>query len=341
MMGPNERRQPDDELLARIARLPREIEPPTDLWRNIAAGLSPDAAPRAIHGPHPAWDLGPRFVAWRVHPALAAALVLAIGATLWLHERNRAGWRVETTAGSPALSSSAITTDAASTARLAVGRIGEVDIGPNSRVRLLAGGRTEHRLALDIGAIQARISAPPRLFVVETPSAVAVDLGCQYTLAVDPRGGSVIHVTVGWVEMSGQGRTSVVPFNMSAYSRTGLAPGTPFADRADDSLKAALYRFDFERGGEGALRVVLAGAREADAITLWHLLARTAGAERVAVYRRLAELAPPPHGLSEAGVLQLRDRDLEKWWDALPGSPGTLPWWQRAAVRISAWLGVL
>jgi len=341
MIAPGERHQPDEELLARVRALARDIEPPADLWGDVAAALRPHAAPRAIPGPDRAWDLGSRFVAWRVRPALVAALVVAMGATLWLHERSRPGFRAEATAGRPGLGPGAITTDAASTARLSVGRIGEVDVGPRSRVRLLADRGSVRRLALDIGAIQARISAPPRLFVVETPSATAVDLGCEYTLAVDARGASFIHVTVGWVELDGRGRTSVVPFNMSAYTRPAFAPGTPFADRADDSLKAALYRFDFERGGGNALGLVLARARAGDAITLWHLLSRTEGPARSAVYRRLAALAPPPPGVSEAGALGLRARDLSTWWDALPGSPGTLPWWQRLAVRLSAWLGVL
>ena len=341
MMGPEEPHGAGEDLLGRVRGLPREIAPPDDVWRDVAARLRPGAAPRAIPGPDRAWGLGARFVSWRMRPSVAAALVLAVGATVWLHVRNRPGWRVEAASGTPALTAGAITTDAASTARLAVGRIGEVSVGPDSRVRLLAARRLEHRLALDVGTIQARIAAPPRLFVVETPSATAVDLGCAYALAVDPRGGSLIHVMVGWVELSRNGRTSVVPFNMSAYTRPGFAPGTPFANRADDSLKAALYRFDFERGGERALALVLDRARATDAITLWHLLERTDGAARAGVFRRLAALVPPPAGVSEAGVLQLREHDLRTWWDALPGSPGTLPWWQHLAIRISAWLGVL
>lgn len=331
----------DEELLSRVHGLPREIEPPADLWRDILGELRQPPARRPVPRPHRAWGLAPQFVSWRVHPALAAAVIVGIGATLWLHARTGPGWRVEATTGRPALATDAIATDTASSVRLAVGPIGQVDIEPATRVRLLAAHRTEHRLALDVGAIRARIAAPPRLFAVETPSATAVDLGCQYALAVDPRGGGLIHVTVGWVELSGLGRTSVVPFNMSAYSRPGFAPGTPFGDRAADSLKTALYHFDFERGGEGALRVVLAGARPGDAITLWHLLDRTDGAEREAVFRRLAALAPPPRGVSRDRVLRLDRHDLQRWWDALPGSPGTLPWWERLAIRISALLGVL
>ena len=36
--------------------------------------------------------------------------------------------------------------------------------------------------------MSARIWAPPRLFYVNTPSAVAEDLGCAYTLEVDDLG---------------------------------------------------------------------------------------------------------------------------------------------------------
>lgn len=341
-----ERREPrdaDDRLLEPVRRLPRDIEPPGDLWRDVAAALRPGAAPRSVPGPHRAWGLAPRFASWRIRPALAAALVVALGAALWLHVRSAPAWRVVFTAGRPTLAGGAITTDSASAARVAVGggRLGAVDIAPRSHVRLLTAARLEQRLALDVGTIRARISAPPRLFVVETPSATAVDLGCAYTLAVDRHGASLIHVTLGWVELDRPGGTSVVPFNMSAYARPGFAPGTPFADHADAALKAALYRFDFEQGGDGALAIVLERANASDAVTLWHLLRRTSGAARALVYLRLAALAPPPPGVTQEAVLRLRARDLQTWWDALPGSPGALPWWQRIAVRISAWLGVL
>jgi len=337
-----------DDLQARIAALPREIVPP-DLWPAIAARLdraAPGADARPLV-PSRAWGLGGGLRApfaspwsrWGVRPALAAGLVLALAGVLWLRQ-TRAPWRVLRAEGAYTLASGRLETSASSRVRLGVGRLGEVDVAPRSRVRLLS-AHPEHRMALDGGRIEARISAPPRLFYVETPAATAVDLGCAYTLAVDSAGGSLIHVTVGWVELRRLGRASVVPFNMAAYTRPGFPPGTPFADRASDSLKSALYRFDFGRGGDGAAAVVLREATATDAITLWHLLQRTEGATRVAVYRRLAALAPPPPGAAQARLLALDRGALETWWEALPGSPGTLPWWQRAAVRVAAWLGLM
>jgi hypothetical protein len=339
-------------LLGAVKGLPRAVEPPESVWGAVAARLGLPAE-REPEFPPPAagWGfesararrlgLAAPAGAWGIRPALAAAFLLAVGAAAWLPLRAHQGWRVQDTVGNPTITPDVLATDHTSRIRLAVGRIGEVEIAPDSRVHLLEATSREHRLALDRGAIAARISAPPRLFSVETPSATAVDLGCAYTLAVDASGGSLLHVTVGWVELSWLGTSSVVPFNMSAYTRPGFVPGTPFSDRASDSLKAALLRFDFQRGGAAALATVLAYATERDAITLWHLLLRADGTGRADVYRTLARLASPPAGVTEAGVLRLDGRQLGRWWDALPGSPGTPTWFERLAARLAAWTGSL
>jgi hypothetical protein len=338
-----------EALSARVRSLPRDIAPPPDLWPGIAARIAqaPPTPVSTVPAPSRDWGLGrgrAPFTAplsrWGVRPALAAGLVLVVGGVLWPRLSGTPRWRVAQASGTYVFSSGRLETATAARVRLDVGRIGEVDVAPQTRIRLLS-SRPGHRLALDEGSIEARISAPPRLFYVETPSATAVDLGCAYTLAVDPRGGSFLHVTVGWVELQRRGRTSIVPFNMAAYTRPGFAPGTPFSDRAADTLKAALYRFDFESGGATALAAVLAEAREPDAITLWHLLARSEGALRASVYGRLAELVPPPAGVTRSGVLRLERSQLEQWWDALPGSPGTPSWFERLAARLAAWTGGL
>ena len=54
----------------------------------------------------------------------------------------------------------------------------------------------EQRLALDHGTIHALIWSPPGRFIVNTPSAQTVDLGCQYTLNVDAEGVGLVEVSV-------------------------------------------------------------------------------------------------------------------------------------------------
>ena len=74
-----------------------------------------------------------------------------------------------------------IETTADARATIAVGNIGTVAVEPGSRVGLGAARPDEYRISLVYGAISAKIAAPPRLFFVDTPSAVAAGRGGQRT----------------------------------------------------------------------------------------------------------------------------------------------------------------
>src|SRR5262249_52368611 len=100
-------------------------------------------------------------------------------------------------------------TDAASHATVDVAEGGQVEVDPRTRIGLVQADQDQYRLALERGRLQAKISAPPRFFFVDTPSAVAVDLGCAYTLEVDDAGNGLLHVTAGFVELVLNGRKSV------------------------------------------------------------------------------------------------------------------------------------
>ena len=52
-------------------------------------------------------------------------------------------------------------------------------------------------------------------------------------------------------------------------------------------------------------------------MTLWHLLGRLPPSERDRVYTRLAELVPPPDGVTRSGILTGDRRMLDLWWDEL------------------------
>jgi hypothetical protein len=204
-------------------------------------------------------------------------------------------------------------TDGASRARISVASIGQVEVDPNTRVRLLETRATEHRLELARGRMTAHIWAPPRLFFVDTPSAVAADLGCAYTLEVDDAGASLLRVTAGWVALQLRDRESVVPAGAACATRPGIGPGTPYFEDASTTFRTALTKLDFEGSDSATLQQLLSESRVRDTLTLWHLLYRTEGDERIRVYERLAELSPPPQGVTRAGVLQLDEQMLRLW----------------------------
>ncbi|HMB91861.1 MAG TPA: hypothetical protein VKP65_13495, partial [Rhodothermales bacterium] len=172
---------------------------------------------------------------------------------------------------------------------------------------------TDHRLLLEEGQIDARIWAPPRLFFVETPSALAVDLGCAYTLTVDSLGMSLLHVTSGYVELVRDDRETLVPAGAMCMARPGHGPGTAFDQKASAQLREALIRYDFENGGAAALTDILAEVRATDGITLWQLLFIADEYDRARIYDRLVELIPPPEGVTRDGVLRNNPDMLDQW----------------------------
>jgi hypothetical protein len=277
-------------------------------------------------------------------PALAAVLLLALGIlAAWYSTRQPlASWEVARLEGAPKIGADRVTetgrlavgewleTDNSSRALISVGVIGQVEVEPNTRIRLVKARTTEHRLALARGTMHARIWAPPRLFFVETPSAVAIDLGCTYTLMVDDAGAGLLYVTSGWVAFELEGRESFVPAGARCETRPEIGPGTPYFEDASEAFHQALVKLDFEADNPearaAALDVVLAESRKDDALTLWHLLARVDDAERPLVYDRLAALVPPPAGVTRDGVLRGDRQMLDLWWNEL--GLGETSWWR-------------
>jgi hypothetical protein len=272
--------------------------------------------------------VAPRTLRNAMRPWIAAAATLMLAATGVIVARRTilTPWQVAARRGAPVVRSAAgeisgnalvsggmVETDAKSVARLNVGRIGRVELGPDSRLRLLDANTSEHRLSLERGTMHATIDAPPRYFLVETASALAVDLGCVYTLSADERGNGLLTVEEGEVELQrGDARAAVLAGN-SAAIRAGRGPGLPYPTRATAELQRAVAAYDADPVRAGAVDGVLAAADRQSTITLWHLLQRESPAVRARVYERLASLAPPPRSVTRDRVLRGESGALQRW----------------------------
>src|SRR5438067_5108801 len=271
------------------------------------------------------------FPAFRFSFQLAAvAAVLLIGITTFVVFRARQSrdsgpaWEIARIAGTPrvgwySLSANAETaklkvgqtlvTDNNSRASITLDETGRIEVDPASRLRLVTNGPGRKRLSLERGTIHATIWAPPGEFVVDTPSAVAVDLGCVYTLQVDDSGAGLLRTTMGWVGFKLNGHESFIPAGAICQTRPGIGPGTPYLEDASASFRDALSKFDFSSTTAAErtalLGVILADARKGDVLTLWHLLSRVSDPDRPGVYDRLAALAPPPAVVTRQGILGL------------------------------------
>ena len=264
--------------------------------------------------------------AWSLPVAAAAACI----ALVWHFDNApKVGWRVVRLEGNPVVRSRPISdagtmavgewlqTDGSSRARITVGDIGTVEVAPNSKIRLVNSSANEQRLRLASGEISASVSAPPRLFFVDTAASTAVDLGCAYTMKADADGNGVLSVTLGWVSLEWHSRESLVPAGASCRTRPKIGPGTPYFDDAPKDLEDSLANFDFANGGEPALDSILAEARVRDTLTLWHLLSRVDPADRQHVFDRITALVPLPKGVSRESALQLDPATLKHWREEL------------------------
>jgi len=294
---------------------------------------------RALRGTRPVPDLDrPRrsppasaFGGWSALAAAAALLAVATATTTrtrplapavgwdlaWLEGES---WPVARVVREGRLGVGEWIDTQGSRARLSVGDVGEVQLEPATRVGLLDAGRRRHRLSLARGVMHATIWAPPGRFLVDTPSAVAVDLGCRYTLEVAHDGSGLLHVEAGWVGIESHGLRSLVPAGAACATRRGLGPGTPYLEAAPDALRQALLGIDFgtdPRARRRSLDLVLATAAQRDAVSLWHLLSRVEGADRGRVYDRLAALVPPPATVTREGILGGDPALRDAWWDEL------------------------
>ena len=272
----------------------------------------------------------------------AAAAVVLIGAATFLVIRARQGnnsgpaWEIAGIEGAPrvgwhSLSANSETaklkvgqtlvTDSSSRASITLDETGRIEVDPASRLRVLASGPNRKRLSLERGTIHATIWAPPGEFVVDTPFAVAVDLGCVYTLHVDDSGAGLLRTTMGWVGFKLNGHESLIPAGAVCATRPKIGPGTPYFEDASASFRDALTKFDFAKitpqERSALLGILLVDARQQDALTLWHLLSRVSDAERPGVYDRLAVLAPPPKDVTREGILRLDQKMLDSWWNSL------------------------
>ncbi len=272
--------------------------------------------------------------------AFAAALVFGVAAFLFVRQKLNGNlgpsWDVARLEGAPRIGwhslgeksgpgklgiGQTLVTDNSSRASITLEETGRVEVDAGSRLRLVANGPGRKRLSLERGTIHATIWAPPGEFVVDTPSAVAVDLGCVYTLHVDDSGAGLLRTTMGWVGFKLNGHESFIPAGAICQTRPKIGPGTPYFEDASASFRDALSKFDFgattpaER--HALLGILLVDARKDDALTLWHLLSRVSDAGRPVVYDRLASLAPPPAGVTRDGILRLDRPMLDAWWNSL------------------------
>ncbi|WP_309710979.1 FecR domain-containing protein [Armatimonas sp.] len=201
----------------------------------------------------------------------------------------------------------------ARSARTLTSTLGTVTLEPGSQLRVTRSRPERQQLALDQGAITVKVTAPPRLFAVETPRALAVDLGCAYKLSVAGQS-SALDVSVGWVELEDkQGASVLVPAGGHLRVSSNGKLSLPWYGESGERPKALEA---YESGGP--LEPLLAALHEpVDTLTLFHLLPRVSGAEREATLEKMLTFTTLPGSVTREQVLALDKKALATWREEL------------------------
>jgi len=308
----------------------RSGEPPEELahLELLLGELRWSGKPRESRQSQP---LRRRFAQPRWPIAAAATVIVGLGTALYVHRFETThpltSWQLSLAGQTPSAVrvGQVIETMGAVGAKMESDAVGEVDIEPHSHLRVLTAHENEQRLLLNYGTIHAFIWAPPTRFVVDTPSAKTVDLGCKYTLNVGADGEGFLTVQMGWVAFQWRNIESFIPAGAACSTRPGHGPDTPHFLDAPIALTNALAVFDFN-GSTQALNTVLSAARPRDALTLWHLLQRTQRGEKAEVFDRFAKLVALPSSVTRESVLNGDRKSLDAAWDAL--QLGDTSWWR-------------
>jgi hypothetical protein len=237
---------------------------------------------------------------WLISAAAAAVIIIAFVA--W----PRRGWRI----GLRALRAGETI---AAPARIRSRAVGWVDVGADTVVRYEGG----NRLSLARGTIHAKTISPPGVFIVDTPSARAVDLGCEYVLRVAPSGGGALHVTAGWVQLQRGWQQTLVPEGAHVLIDAESHIGPPLFDDAAPAFQTAIARRDID--------TALPLARKRDALTLINLFRDATPDERLRIYDRLNQLVPAPPSVPRDAVRSWTVITTYEWWQAVRKASGVPP----------------
>jgi RNA polymerase sigma factor (sigma-70 family) len=254
---------------------------------------------------------------------LAAITFLIVAAAIYFIVTGTSSWEVLSSSGSPKINAESfsgvellnpgeiLTTGLAVNAAIKVPEIGSVEVGPNTNLKRTS----EFSVQIETGSISVLKQNANKFLKIEIPSAEIIEyyLVGDYNLSLDAGGNSEVKVNEGWLLLKDNDSEAFVIRNHICRIQKGKGLGIPYHKASSETFKFALDDFIFKGKNDELLTVILSQAEPKNALSLWHLLKNVGENERSQIFNTLYGLASPPDGVTQEGILDLKEDMMLKW----------------------------
>ena len=161
-----------------------------------------------------------------------------------------------------------LNTEEDSKSRIKLGILGEIEVEPSTKIKLLKDNNSGNYFYLQSGEIKASVWGAPRRLFIDSPSGEVIDFGSTFKYKVSSDNSSILKVESGWAALHFNDHFVIVPAGNECI--TNFEIGIPFNVNSSKEFKQKLN--DFENGKTITIAEVISKAAKNDLISLWYLL---------------------------------------------------------------------
>lgn len=270
----------------------------------------------------------PTFNLKKTLSVLIPVLLLAAGYFLYDLSKYNSPWKIISidgiifVNGMPMVNndlnqSSSLFSDLNSKAKLAVPKVGIIELSGNTLIVLEKAKDGDNEVAVKKGKVRVVNSKSNPDLTLTVNKTEFVNKGGEFELDVSELRITNLKVETGYIDIVQNEKHYLVNHKNTCVIKPGLRPGLPVHFDATLAFKNAVDLFDYSNGGEHAVESIINNAKQTDMLTLLALIPYVSSLQRQILFQEISNRFPPPETVTMAGVIRLDEDMLRKWWEEI------------------------
>ncbi len=200
-----------------------------------------------------------------------------------------------------------------SKSRIKLGVLGEIEIEPSTKIKLLQVNASGNYFYLQSGGIKASIWGAPKHLLIDSPTGEIIDFGSTFNYKVNSDKNSILKVESGWAAIHFNSQFVIVPAGNECETNNEI--GIPFSINRSKEFKQKLK--DFENHEVVSMSELIKYAGKVDLISLWYLLMSSSKNERQEIFNKIKQLDPKAGNVLVGNIIKLDENEMNQLWETL------------------------